>query len=751
MPVTLDHLVARSAGLKDNAVLRLESDGDVTTAERGIFGKFLQLFRNTDAPGTRTMERDLLHDVRARYGNAIAEQAFGMVRSGTAASGKPITAGQVRQLDAYVTQLSQQEQRQTASDAALRCAPAAAAFGKIAAKAGVPPETLSVHQKEFYIELLQQRLAYDPGGPVTDKPHVRAQAAETLRYVASLDTAAICQKRGALQSTREAAGELVRLLGTRESGSKELAAAVMRFHTTTLVSAVAANNEQLPSENEISLARETALRQALDELAPREARERFEEAMSPLGTGHATIHADAFKKLFKQAGAPTGSRAVNLEQAVRVLVSSTLTLLGERGGVSDAAEKINTLKTKSDLLAGKALEKEAQVSASSHESPRDGADPESLGEVKRIAQLQQATPNFFATRIQRAWRANRQRVADKFAEKDSKAGPPVDFVYSQYKSNREKAQTPEGQRINKFGMANVHFRDDTTARRHGMPRTMSAYGKEHHSLELGRGSYATVYRAPRDFILRNATAPAVKREVRAKPVDYGDLDCFVPSITIMESAARSETLQIARNAGDNLYDHISSKKLRGRFPLQNFQDISGQLKQLHERGIYHLDIKLENMTIVEGLLGEQPKLHLVDTDGMVKYAPGQRHAFPDAEVMTYRRTRQVRAVDYDQTSGEILYQRGTRVVPDHRADDEYAFLILMLNARSVQADDEISKMLRNSKPPSKAMTKEMESFVTGAIKPSHRQEVMAFLREPWNHVLSIPLHDMVDWEHGRLS
>ncbi|CCB66700.1 hypothetical protein [Hyphomicrobium sp. MC1] len=353
MPVTLDHLVARSAKLKDNAVLRLGSDGAVTTAERGFFGKFLQLFRNTDAPGTRTMERDLLHDVRARYGNAIAEQAFGMVRSGTAASGKPITAGQVRQLDAYVTQLSQQEQRQTASDAALRCAPAAAGFGKIAAKAGVPPETLSVHQKEFYMELLQQRLTYDPGGPVTDKPHVRAQAAETLRYVASLDTAAICQKRGALQSTREAAGELVRLLGTRESGSKELAAAVMRFHTTTLVSAVAGSGARVVGGDEIALARDTALRQALDELTPREARERFEEAMSPLGAGRPMLHAAAINEVFKDnevyAGAPDEVYA--LARSVKNDVVWALTRLGERGGIGSAENDLRELANNSGLHA----------------------------------------------------------------------------------------------------------------------------------------------------------------------------------------------------------------------------------------------------------------------------------------------------------------------------------------------------------------------------------------------------------------
>ncbi|CCB66674.1 hypothetical protein [Hyphomicrobium sp. MC1] len=1262
MPVALDHLVARSAGLKDNAVLRLESDGDVTTAERGIFGKFLQLFRNTDAPGTRTMERALLHEVRTNFGNAIAEQAFGMVRSGTEASGKPITAGQVRQLKAYVTQLSQQEQRQTASDAALRCAPAAAAFGKIAAMAGVPPEPLSVHQKQLYMELLQQRLAYAADGPVTDKLRVREKATETLSYVASLDTAAISQHLSALKLARVAAGELVRLLGTRDSGSKELAAAVLRFHITALASAEAANNGRSPGDNEIRNAKLTALRQALNELTPREARERFEQAMSPQGAGRALVCAATANRVFRDAEARVGyvtSETANLAASMWYNSMAALAALGERGGVSSAHAQIGAIRAASsnearttvtitdrmaraagmksperaleilddlsgfadrhvreaqekakararaqagpaaqppaqqpqpaaiagsaqppaqpppaaggaqtqlpgarfanergavlretrevltpdllnrslfqvgvlatpggtledavllnvkgvimaevsrqaemrrqgggspadlsrqevevlvdqaivrlapdirdvvnwtprmtdavnnlvgpgkagdpqrngqateeftqcladktgglvdrvkdeaalkeelqavdgavsdlsqpgvsrdeakmkelvtwqrnlrrqlgtlqavkefltaqggalgiakenldqriigdwittltpeaayvlerhvkevlrsmgnvapgspemaqlqtylrflseelkkvlapkrsepavqpsdadkarrddvrqkeertsaigqaghialptDLVVARATLKElglnylgdrdrlarlimeelnpdsppsgfildtlsstlkaefaglvdaqgayavaeferlggleplirkvikanvvlgprrptgssvnqsggaglpksatAEATPSSASSPAsqpktDKMTPAEIRKARREARAAKLTPLGAAIRIQRTWKANRQRIADKFAEEDKKPGSPAKVVTTT--SSRGLG-----------AMTNIHFRDDATARRHGMPRTMSipdpppsnapGGGRSFH---LGTGNNARFFQGVRDFVVRAPRTDAPQTELvgpPADPVEYADLDCFVPFIPVPQGVGADGVRigRYSRKMGVRFNDYLDGRPLdglerrRGKFQLRNFEDISGQLNLLHLRGIYHLDIVADNMTITERA-NELPKLRFIETSGMVKPAPGDRHA-------SLRATSQ-NSHNYIRTRAK---PEGVNVVVSHEADDEYALLMTMLEASSPRTYDVLLEEVFDGRPPSGRLETAMDDFVAGAIKREHRDEVRNFMREPWNHVLSTPLHDMVDWEHGRLG
>lgn len=260
--------------------------------------------------------------------------------------------------------------------------------------------------------------------------------------------------------------------------------------------------------------------------------------------------------------------------------------------------------------------------------------PTGLGQ----SQVQPFTPDLKTVRtLQCAWRGWKLIQRIKGRTQSGKA-----FIETVYPPCKEELISPnsKNKKSQRWGMINYTPVD-------GRGPTLSHYYRN--GPTLGKGTYATVREGPRGYALRIPIEGGDSNAATIDYADYKDLSSFIPLTWI------SEERQICRNAGTDLYHYFACE--RRSLTLSDFKTASADLKHLHRRKLYHMDIKLENMAckIVDG----KPLLSFIDCDSITNDA-GVANA-----AITYPREK-LRPSDVE------------RILPSGKADDEYAFLLLLM-------------------------------------------------------------------------
>lgn len=255
------------------------------------------------------------------------------------------------------------------------------------------------------------------------------------------------------------------------------------------------------------------------------------------------------------------------------------------------------------------------------------------------------------------------------------------------------------------------------------PTLSSYYRIEKDHPVLGQGSSASVLAAPRDCILRCSRYRGQLAPAQVNPSCYADLSSFL--------ALRNLSLaqQVCLYAGQDLHQYLQHPELS--LTISDFETVSAHLKALHERGLYHMDIKRENMAckIVNG----KARLSFIDCDSI---------------------TTAKRCAEAPSTFPRDILRPSTdpKIIPKGKPDDEYAFLLVLLailDSSFVWTYVNLAK-----KPVSERVRAEMISYSTlfanQWVKPDHRLAVAKFISAPTDeNALCMPLHDMIDWSIGQ--
>lgn len=327
----------------------------------------------------------------------------------------------------------------------------------------------------------------------------------------------------------------------------------------------------------------------------------------------------------------------------------------------------------------------------------------------------------------RPWTNFQRVITDKFSMVDARF-EKANVVTTSYSQKIEKEADK-----NRNPIKHIHFRNAKEAARIGMPRTISYYAKDdtdeldNEENIVGQGVFHVVTKGPRDFVLRRGGA-AVSQGLNKNPgtaasvEDYADLDSFVTGYEVRNG------MEICRDAGVILNAYTEKNKI----PFVLFRKSSQQLKELHMRNIYHLDIKPGNMTVVEREKYNNPTpfdIKFIDTDGMVQRKhDGSDDSHPKDNICTYGR-------DWDSAS---------IVKISNKSDDEYAFLLTLIISESSTVKTICESNLNPKKDSN--LQQGFEAFVRSRIKPAYRTEIMAFLTDPAQRILSSHLHDMIEWD-----
>lgn len=240
---------------------------------------------------------------------------------------------------------------------------------------------------------------------------------------------------------------------------------------------------------------------------------------------------------------------------------------------------------------------------------------------------------------------------------------------------------------------------------------------------LGIGSEAVVLTAPRGFVERLSKTGAAMAAPAIAPARYADLTSFQTTTHI------DDWRQIGRNAGTNLHDYLYRHK--GVLSVRDFELASNHLKRLHQRGLYHLDIKLDNMTVKVGYAhGEHRGIYFIDCEGITERPEAPHYC-------TYFR--------------DTLAPASHRpVATTGRADDEYAFLLVLLHVADFSFASLYRRLWGTHQCISPTVRQKLDAylgfFVEKYVKPAYRAQVKTFITAPIDaHALPLPLHDVIDW------
>ena len=248
----------------------------------------------------------------------------------------------------------------------------------------------------------------------------------------------------------------------------------------------------------------------------------------------------------------------------------------------------------------------------------------------------------------------------------------------------------------------------------GSGPTLSRYYAIDQASKLGEGSSARVFEGPRGYVLRTSLRRGPLPPAQVNPSQYADLRSFLTLSNL------SPSQQVCRDGGLDLFAHFKAggNELR----LEHFEQASADLKALHQRGLFHMDIKLENMAckIIDG----KTRISFIDCD-TVTTADHCRCA-----PTTYPRSKLIPGIK-----------------PKGRADDEYGFLLVLLSIVDFRflwiysnLADAVSEKERV------AMSWHAVFFAHTWVKPDYRLAVAKFIIEPSDeNTLAIPLHDAIDW------
>jgi hypothetical protein len=347
-------------------------------------------------------------------------------------------------------------------------------------------------------------------------------------------------------------------------------------------------------------------------------------------------------------------------------------------------------------------------------------------------------------RVQRAFKARNKHIKELFATADQEAErrqqPAPEFVVTSYAATQTAPMANRaGQAINDRGMVNFHFRSDDAARQSGMPRTLSVFAdqlsEEPAGTIEGEGGYNTIRTAPRDLLLRTSRAdgkdaqgptPADKLgKLRADPVIAAPVQVApartwqaAPPTPVAGAPRRGRAVpraenptvpavSIMKNAGVDLLRTVRDP---GQAPVafQEFRNMSQTLKEMHQQGLYHCDIKPQNMT------RDGNGLHLIDFDGLVQPA-----------------------VAIPKKIAKSRFFAAPNTVPrDFKENDEYAFLLSMA---IVEKRGETRVEIDSRAPV-------LTGFIDRHVKPEYRERVKAFVEDGRKGLgPDLHIHDVLIW------
>ncbi|CCB66688.1 hypothetical protein [Hyphomicrobium sp. MC1] len=371
--ITARHVMNATVGEAEDAPLRLDA-GRITLAPRGIFGMivhFIAKITNSDHVGTKKLLSGLNDDFRWRYGSEIGPEALKLARAAHDASDDttPLTRGQLHTAEVFARALTKNNERHEVADTAMRYAPGALGFAKVAREADVNPNSLSAIQKQHYTELLRYQVGMAAGGPVVNRKAQLDIAIGTLRHVARMDAAEIEASNKWLTDVRDAGIKLARDIA--EGGKPEqLASSLRKFQELATERphdiGLLGPEEVHPGEkNEwVGIAVGVAISSAVSALPVQEARDLYKDAMAEKGSGRMVVFATARDMADKAPPlSATGETlrhfpSANASKQLHNTNKALLNALAERGAIETAEREIEVVEQ-----SGKAIRADAVSSA----------------------------------------------------------------------------------------------------------------------------------------------------------------------------------------------------------------------------------------------------------------------------------------------------------------------------------------------------------------------------------------------------
>lgn len=384
------------SGAGDDAALRLKSsDGSLTTAKQGFFGRIATWFSGGHkAADTVSLAGQFLRGMTEKYGEGIANQAFQMARPSTRVhvdgsvqfkADKPLTAREVKDAIAFARSLTQAETRKASVAVGMLFAPEnTAAFGALAAQRGVDPAQLSAQQKAFYKDVLRDQVldaaATQRGVPTPDA--AKRLAGKALTFVASLDAGALQREIATRKQAQAATIGLVRALAESGTPGKTLHEFLLKADLTIGATTLGGSGNEAGTDD-WNKARVIAVDSAIIRLSPRDAKRLFEQAMAPDGPGRALQFALA-AKTSELAGASDGYGFLAAGQ-LSMFSAVALSALGERGGVKGAAALVEAVVD----AGANATQADIDRMAASSKGRQAVADASAVIDVRTVAFKQQ--------------------------------------------------------------------------------------------------------------------------------------------------------------------------------------------------------------------------------------------------------------------------------------------------------------------------------------------------------------------------
>ncbi|CCB66697.1 efflux RND transporter permease subunit [Hyphomicrobium sp. MC1] len=353
--ITARQVLSATTGASEDAALRLDAGG-ITHAPRGIFGKIVQFFTGSDRAGTKKLLSGLSDDFQWRYGGKIGPDALKLARAAHDASGNstPLTRGQIHTAEVFARALTKNNERHEVADTAMRYAPGALGFAKVAREADVNPNSLSAIQKQHYTELLRYQVGMAAGGPVVNRKAQLDIAIGTLRHVARMDAAEIEASNKWLTDVRDAGIKLARDIA--KGGKPEL----LLFSLDKFLELVMERPNDIgltrfgeqhgEKDDWVKVALGIAISSAASAMPAQEARDLYKDAMTVGGSGRTLMFITA-RDREEQAvpiiaeGKPLSRYpAAELSERTHYANRTLLRALGERGGVESAEQDITALE-----------------------------------------------------------------------------------------------------------------------------------------------------------------------------------------------------------------------------------------------------------------------------------------------------------------------------------------------------------------------------------------------------------------------
>lgn len=328
--------------------------------------------------------------------------------------------------------------------------------------------------------------------------------------------------------------------------------------------------------------------------------------------------------------------------------------------------------------------------------------------------IQTLRENNAAKKIQSGWRLWQNRIEDN----KKNLGLDQTHVQTHNDPKRVNSLTGNAQTSRNLGLVN-HTPVD------GNGPTLSHYQRPGDA--IGHGGNALVRQGPRGFVERVDLNGRLFDIPSIDPSRYSELKSFIRAVDPLGDGER----QIMRNAGKDLLKFVYVQ--HQTLTLQDFQRPLQDLAKLHDKGLYHLDIKMSNMAIRENAVGART-LSFIDCDGITD-------RLEEPLFMTFRR--HVLSPDLDHM-----------IAVTGRADDEHAMALSMMQATDLSftdtnrdlavlaADDDLLA------PP--ILRKNLQlfaaRFVDKYVLEPYRAEVLRFITLPTEeNILKVPFSQTLDF------